>query len=66
VDGLVPTLRAMGVADDEGNIDMDALKKGAYAGLNASGELRIDAIGISLERPEFDRFFRLVETGALN
>ena len=32
----------------------------------ASGELRIDAIGISLERPEFDRFFRLVETGALN
>jgi len=58
-------LRALGIADAEG-VDVDRLKKAAYSGLDASGSLSVPGLDVTLDRPDFDRFFRLVETGALS
>lgn len=47
-------------------VDVDQLKRCVEGGLELSGTLRVDELGIDVERPEMDRFFRLLETGALS
>lgn len=59
-------LESLGIADKDGAVDIDVLKKAVYAGLDASGSLHLDALGITLERPDADRFFRFAETGSLS
>ena len=54
------------VADADGNIDIDALKKATQCGMDAAGELPVPMLGIKLDRNDVDKFFRLVETGALS
>ena len=56
---------ATGVMDKDGVVDVDQLRKCVEGGLELSGTLRIDELGVDVERPEIDRFFRLLETGAL-
>lgn len=59
-------LASIGIVDPEGSVDLEALKKAVYAGLDASGSLHLDVLGITLERPDADRFFRFAETGSLS
>ena len=54
------------VADADGNIDLDLLKRGIQAGMEAAGEMRIEKLKITLEKQDVDKFIRLVETGALS
>ena len=61
---MLESMKTLGVADDSG-IEMDRLKKAVYSGLDASGEIAVPQLGIHLDRPDVDRFFALVETGAI-
>lgn len=63
-DKLADGLRALGVMTDAG-IDVDRLKAAVYRGLDMSGGLPVDALNIVLDRPDVDKFFRLLETGAV-
>ena len=63
---MVGAAQAAGIADADGNIDIDLLKKATAAGLDAAGELPIPALGVFLNRDDIDRFFKLVETGAIS
>lgn len=44
----------------------DGLKKAVYSGLELSGSIPVKKLGITLERPDVDKFFRLVETGSIS
>lgn len=59
-------MREFGIADAEGNVDLDMLKRGIYAGIKESGEFYVEDLGIYLAKPDFDKFFRLCETGAID
>ena len=63
---MLKSAKAAGVADADGNIDIDALKKATQSGMDAAGELPFPMLGIHLDRNDVDRFFKLVETGALS
>ena len=63
---MVEAAKAVGVADADGNIDIDALKAATSSGIDAAGSLPIPMLGIRLDKGETDKFFRLVETGALS
>ena len=63
---MVNTAKTMGIADEEGNIDIDALKKATDGGMEAAGELHIPMLGIHLDKDDVGKFFHLVETGALS
>lgn len=63
---MVENAKALGIADENGNIDIDLLKKATNSGMEAAGDLRIDPLGMNLERADIDKFFRLVETGAIS
>ena len=63
---LVESAKGIGIADADGNIDIDLLKKATESGMDAAGELHIPMLGIHLQRNEIDKFFRLVETGAIS
>ena len=56
-------MKSIGIADKDGNIDLDMLKRGIYAGLKESGEFYVEKLGIYLSKPDFDKFFHLCETG---
>ena len=58
-------MKAAGIADAEGNIDVDLLKKGINGGLEMSGEFAVEQLGITLYKADFDKFFHLVETGTI-
>lgn len=45
---------------EDGMADVDRLERCVEGGLELSGTLRVD-----VERPEMDRFFRPLETGAM-
>lgn len=59
-------LKSVGIADKDGNIDVDMLKRGVEAGLKQSGEYYVEKLGIYLAKPDFDKFFHLCETGAID
>ncbi len=63
---MIEAAKSVGVADAEGNIDVDALKTATNSGMDAAGELHLAMLGIHLSRTETDKFFHLVETGALS
>ena len=63
---MVESAKSVGVADDNCNIDIDALKKATESGMDAAGELYIPMLGIHLDKGEVGKFFRLVETGAIS
>lgn len=63
---MIEAAKAVGVADADGNIDVDALKKATNSGMDAAGSLPIPMLGIKLTKDETDKFFHLVETGALS
>lgn len=63
---MIEAAKAVGVADADGNIDVDALKKATNSGMDMAGELQFQMLGIKLNRAETDKFFQLVETGALS
>lgn len=63
--GHVEAMKPLGIADAEGNIDLDLLKKAAMSGLDAAGELYVPMLGLHFDRPDFDKFFHLCETGAI-
>lgn len=63
---VIAAAREIGIADKDGNIDIDLLKKATQCGIDAAGELHIPMLGIHLQRDEIDRFFKLIETGALS
>lgn len=56
---------ATGVIGDDGMVDVDQLRRCVDGGLQLAGDLRIDQLGVNVERPEIDKFFRLLETGSL-
>lgn len=56
---------ATGVIGDDGMVDLDQFKKCMESGLQMAGEMRIDKLGISVERAEVDKLYRLLETGSL-
>lgn len=57
-------LEALGVVDGDA-VDTDQLRRCVEGGLDAAGDLRVDALGISVERADALRFLKLVETGTL-
>lgn len=67
-------LKALGVLVEEGHgdsrpvaaVDVDMLKRCVDGGIDAAGDLRIDALGIDVERADLDRFIKLLETGTLS
>lgn len=63
---MVEAAKAAGIADADGNIDVELLKKATLGGIDAAGELPLPMLGIYLSKDDIDRFFRLVETGALS
>lgn len=63
---MIGAAQAMGVADADGNIDVDLLKKATDCGMDAAGELHVPMLGIRLGRDDVDKFFKLVETGAIS
>jgi len=63
---LIEAAKGIGVADADGNIDVDALKKATQSGVEVAGELPIPMLGIFLDKNEIDKFFKLIETGALS
>lgn len=58
-------LQDMGVADGEGNIDVDLLKKAVEGGLDLAGELYIAPLGLTLYKADVNVFLSLLETGVL-
>lgn len=63
--GPLQELRDAGVADGEGNIDVDLLRKAVEGGLDLAGELYIAQLGLTLYKADLNAFFTLLETGAL-
>lgn len=63
---MIESAKAVGMADEDGNIDIDALKKATDSGMSAAGELPIPMLGIHLDKTEVEKFFKLVETGAIS
>lgn len=63
---MVDGMKALGIADADGNVDLDKMKAAVYAGIDAAGEMPIEKLGVGLTRPEVDRLFGLIETGALS
>lgn len=67
-------LKALGVIVEERHgdsrpvalVDIDALRRCVEGGMDAAGDLHIDALGLSVERADMDRFLRLLETGTLS
>jgi hypothetical protein len=59
------TMKAVGIADADNNIDIDLLKKGIEGGIDMAGELEVEKLGITLYKADLDKFFRLVETGTV-
>jgi len=64
-DAKLAALRSLGIADAEG-VDVEKLKRAAYSGIDASGSLAVPGLDVTLDRPDFDRFFHLLETGSVN
>lgn len=62
----VKILKDHGVIDDAGNVDIELLKDGIFGGLETASDIPIEELGITLGRPDFDKFFRLCETGAIS
>ena len=62
----VESMKPLGIVDADGNIDIELLKKAAMSGLDAAGELYVPMLGLHFDRPDFDKFFRLCETGAIS
>lgn len=60
------SLAATGVIGPDGAVDVDQLRRCVDSGLEFAGDLRIDELGINIEKPEIDRFFKLLETGVLS
>jgi len=63
---MIESAKAAKIADTDGNIDIDALKKATQGGMEAAGELPVPMLGIRLDKNDVDKFFKLVETGALS
>lgn len=73
--GPFETMKVLGVVVDDRQkdakdpvwaVDVDQFKACVEGGFQAAGELRVDAIGASVEKSEADRFVRLLETGHLD
>lgn len=64
--GLVPpeTLAALGVLDGD-TVDTDVLKRAAYGGVEAAGELHVGLIGLHFTKADFERFFAFIEKGVI-
>lgn len=60
------TLQAHELVDPQNNIDLDRIKAAVASGLELAGELHIESLGLTLYKPDVDKFFRLCETGTLN
>ena len=63
---MLESAKTVGIADADGNIDIDALRKATDSGMAAAGELYIPMLGVHLDKGEVDKFFKLVETGAIS
>lgn len=59
-------LRTLGVLDDAGCVDLDALRKAMFAGLDLAGTLPIAPLGITLDRSDLERGFHVLETGKVD
>lgn len=62
-----PTLRAVGIIDADGAVDVDQLKAAAYGAAEAGGGAVVigDTPSLRLPRPAIDKFFRFLETGTV-
>jgi hypothetical protein len=56
--------QTMGV-DENGDVDVELLRKAIESGMQAAGDLRIDELGVNLETADVNAFFQLLETGKL-
>lgn len=63
--GIVASLKMLGVIDEDGNIEVETLKNAIEGGFKTAGEVPLASLGIHLDRPEIDKFYRLLETGAI-
>ena len=63
---MIEAAKSVGVADADGNIDVDTLKRATDSGMDAAGELYFATLGIHLNKDEVDKFFSLIEKGALS
>ena len=62
---VVEAMKMVGVVDEDGNIEVETLKNAIEGGFKTAGEVPLAALGIHLDRPEIDKFHRLLETGAI-
>ena len=62
----IADMKAAGISDNAGNVDVDILKKGVYGGLDYAGEFHVEGLDIFLNRTDMEKFFRLVETGEIS
>lgn len=59
------SLRELGIVDENGDVDVEFLRKAIESGMQAAGDLRIDELGVNLETADVNAFFQLLETGKL-
>ena len=62
----IAEMESVGVIGPDGTIDFDMFKNGVMCGVELAGGLHIEKLGVSLDRREVEKLFRLVETGELS
>ena len=62
---MMDGIKAIGLADGDGMIDLDAVKPAVDSGLKAAGGyMAVDQVGVSLDKSDFDELFKRVEAEA--
>ena len=56
-------LAELGIVGDDGQLDVDLMRKAVDAGLSLAGELYLKKLGLTFYKADLDAFFRLIETG---
>ena len=59
-------LQAYGIMDEAGEIDVDRLRKGAECALELAGKVPVDDLGLSFNKAEVEKFFKVLETGQVS
>lgn len=62
----VEKLQAYGAMDEAGEIDLDRLRKGADGALELAGKIPVDDLGLSFNKAEVEKFFKVLETGQVS
>lgn len=61
----IAEMKGVGVIGPDGSIDIDLMKKSVMGGVELSGGLQIEKLGVRPDRRDVEMLFRLVETGQM-